>query len=259
MILQIALDTPLRRVFDYRCPALDPRGNNLAPASLPESLQPGVRVRVPFGRRELVGILVGTASKSSLDPAKLKSALEILDTAPVFDPVTFDLLRWAAEYYHHPLGEVIAAALPASLRTGQASEDGVLSWSLTEAGRAELVAPTDRRGPQQRALLAWFGAREATATPLTAPNTSGCWSGGMEGVTPVSSPGRGSSVTSLLMSPMATLMSMPVAATTCGTRTCLTGCRYSSKTHRECPWLLQKPDTQPCPAVWMSSPRLSTI
>ncbi len=168
VILQIALDTPLRRVFDYRCPALDPRGNNLAPASLPESLQPGVRVRVPFGRRELVGILVGTASKSSLDPAKLKSALEILDTAPVFDPVTFDLLRWAAEYYHHPLGEVIAAALPASLRTGQASEDGVLSWSLTEAGRAELVAPTDRRGPQQRALLAWFGAREATATPLTA-------------------------------------------------------------------------------------------
>src|SRR5450631_2094353 len=112
LILQIALDTPLRRVFDYR-PPTDTR----APPPL------GVRVRVPFGRRQLIGILVGIAQESPIPPERLKSATKILDEAPVFDGVTFDLLRWASDYYHRALGEVIAAALPAALRSGQAADE----------------------------------------------------------------------------------------------------------------------------------------
>ena len=153
MILQIALDTPLRRVFDYRPPsgfgADGPRG-------VPRL---GVRVRVPFGRQQLIGILVGIASESAVEPAKLRVAVTILDEQPVFDPVTFDLLLWAADYYHHPLGEVFAAALPVSLRAGQAALQKTEWWSLTEEGRQELSAPTTRRAPQQRALLAWLSER----------------------------------------------------------------------------------------------------
>ncbi len=158
MILQIALDTPLRRIFDYRPPAkLSGTCDNKIPRA-------GVRVRVPFGRRQLVGILVGTVAESAVDAGKLKSALDILDQHPVFDPVTFDLLRWAAEYYHHPLGEVFAAALPAGLRAGQPALQKTEWWSLSETGRRELSAPSDRRAPQQRALLAWLGERgRATA------------------------------------------------------------------------------------------------
>ena len=106
MILQIALDTPLRRVFDYRPPA------QLVGSTAPSL---GVRVRVPFGRQQLIGILVGIAAESQIEPAKLKAAIGILDEQPVIDPVTFELLRWAAEYYHYPPGEVFAAALPASV------------------------------------------------------------------------------------------------------------------------------------------------
>jgi primosomal protein N' (replication factor Y) len=156
MILKIALDMPLRRVFDYSWPEAGA-----------EPLSPGVRVRVPFGRRQRVGILLGTAEDSVVDPAKLKAALEILDAAPVFDPVTFDLLRWAADYYHHPIGEVLAAALPVSLRDGQAADDVVETWAPTAAGIRELVTPTDRRAPQQRALLAWLGERAAGAAATT--------------------------------------------------------------------------------------------
>lgn len=146
LILHIALDTPLRRLFDYACPA-----------SLPAQLPPiGVRVRVPFGRRRLVGVLVGTSLTSLLPPAKLKAALEILDQQPVFDPATLDLLRWASDYYHHSLGEVIAAALPVSLRLGQPAEKGIESWTLTESGRAELERPAGHPAPRQRALLAWL-------------------------------------------------------------------------------------------------------
>jgi len=87
LILQIALDTPLRHVFDY-LPPVDGSG---------EAPKPGVRVRVPFGRRQLIGVLVGIAQGSRVPFAKLKAALEIMDEEPVFDPVTFELLRWAAD------------------------------------------------------------------------------------------------------------------------------------------------------------------
>jgi len=110
LILQIALDTPLHREFDY-LPPID---------AFDKTPKLGVRVRVPFGRRQLIGVLVGIARESSLAPAKLKAALEILDETPVFDAVTFELLRWAADYYHHPLGEVLATALVAPGRRTRA-------------------------------------------------------------------------------------------------------------------------------------------
>ncbi|MGY2313032.1 primosomal protein N' family DNA-binding protein, partial [Pseudomonas gingeri] len=50
-ILRLALPSPLRRLFDYRAPA----------GVLRSQLQPGMRVRVPFGRREMIGILVEVA------------------------------------------------------------------------------------------------------------------------------------------------------------------------------------------------------
>src|ERR1700722_18303976 len=161
LILQIALDTPLRRVFDYRPPtSIAGSGPDTAPRL-------GVRVRVPFGRQQLIGILVGIVSESAIDAAKLKSALDILDEQPIVDPVTFDLLRWAADYYHHPLGEVFAAALPVRLRTGQAAKKQTEWWSLSETGRQELSNPGNRRAPRQRALLAWFAGRDrATAEEI---------------------------------------------------------------------------------------------
>jgi primosomal protein N' (replication factor Y) len=159
VILQIALDTPLRRVFDY-LPPVQP---------LPESLRPGVRVRVPFGRRQIVGVLVATATESTLDPAKLKRALEVLDEAPVFDTVTFELLRWAADYYHHPLGEVLAAALPVSLREGEpAAPSAIERWRLTAAGRLALENEGARRAPRRRALLARLAEGAASAEDLGA-------------------------------------------------------------------------------------------
>ncbi|HMD27273.1 MAG TPA: primosomal protein N', partial [Steroidobacteraceae bacterium] len=154
-ILQVALDTPLRRVFDY----LPPTGSVETP--LQQSLPPlGVRVLVPFGRQRLIGILVGVVSESAVEPLKLKRAIEILDDSPVFDRVTFDLLRWAAGYYHHPVGEVFAAALPAAVRAGKSTLENHEIWRLTLSGRQELIEPSSRRAPKQRALLAWLKQRD---------------------------------------------------------------------------------------------------
>ena len=152
MILQVALDTPLRRVFDY----LPPGEFDATPAA-------GMRVRVPFGRQKLVGVITAVVSQSQIAPSKLRAALEILDERAVLDPVTFELLQWAADYYHHPVGEVFAAALPVSLRQGLPAIETRERWSLTELGSGEWRQPTDKRAPQQRALLQWIGERGAVS------------------------------------------------------------------------------------------------
>jgi primosomal protein N' (replication factor Y) (superfamily II helicase) len=137
-IVQVAVPTPLRRTFDY-----------LSAVYMP----PGVRVRVSFGRREVVGMVVGEVERSDLPHSRLKPITQSLDAGPLLGPRSLDLLRWAADYYHHPLGEVIHAALPALLRQGRAGiPGGVKVWTLTPEARG--VDPESlKRAPAQRRLL----------------------------------------------------------------------------------------------------------
>lgn len=78
-----------------------------------------MRVRVPFQRRSLVGIFLSLESETTIDPAKLKTIDAVLDQAPVLSAEMLKFCRWAAEYYHHPLGEVLQAGLPGWLRRGK--------------------------------------------------------------------------------------------------------------------------------------------
>ncbi|GGA79466.1 primosomal protein N' [Arenimonas soli] len=142
-ILRVALPVPLPREFDY----LPPAGQAAGPDWL------GCRVRVPFGRGggEQVGVVVGTGPASG-DPAALKAAHERLDTAPLLRGELFDSLRWVAAYYHAPLGEVIATALPAALRAGQPLPDTRRhGWAATPAGH-EAAARPGREGRPRRLL-----------------------------------------------------------------------------------------------------------
>jgi primosomal protein N' (replication factor Y) (superfamily II helicase) len=140
-ISRIALDVPLRRLFDYRAPA-----GLAAPA-------PGKRVRVPFGRQSLIGVVIEQARTSEVPEERLKPITAVLDTLPVFSAELLDLVRWASDYYHHPIGEVIASALPKSLRTGASRVQLTQIWQPTAAGAAALSAGRLGRSPAQRQLL----------------------------------------------------------------------------------------------------------
>ena len=107
-VLRVVIDAPLRTPFDYLPP----------PGLLPAGVPLGVRVRVPLGKRAAIGIVVDYASEAQVGPEALKSVHQVLDSAALLDSALLQLLRWAADYYHHPLGEVIAAALPKALRDG---------------------------------------------------------------------------------------------------------------------------------------------
>jgi primosomal protein N' (replication factor Y) len=129
---------PLRRLFDYRPP----------PGVAPGRLRPGLRLEVPFGRQTLIGLLVEVADSSELPASRLRAARALLDDEAPLDPVTFDLVRWAADYYHHPPGEALAAALPVLLRSGRSLIEHETRWQW----RLDAAERPARLGARQRAL-----------------------------------------------------------------------------------------------------------
>src|SRR5580692_6060984 len=155
-IARIALDVPLRRLFDYRVP----EGS--------AALVPGTRVRVPFGRRSLIGVVVEHAAASALPPERLKPIAAVLDTVPVLAADVLELVRWASDYYHHPIGEVIASALPKALRGGASCIALEEIWRPTPSGRAALSAGKLARSPAQRQLLELLVAGEPVRQGLLA-------------------------------------------------------------------------------------------
>ena len=108
--VQVALPVPMRRHYDYVIGE---------PFSHVEFL-PGMRVSVPFGRRkEQVGMALSVSDRTTLRPDQLKSLGNVIDYEPLFSPRHFELLCWAADYYHYPVGEALFSALPALLRQGK--------------------------------------------------------------------------------------------------------------------------------------------
>lgn len=102
-VAHVALPVPLPRTFDY-----------LLPEGM--AVKAGCRVRVPFGKQERIGIVAAVSERSELPLDELKPVAEALDNEPVFSTTVWRLLMWAAEYYHHPIGDVLFHALPVMLR-----------------------------------------------------------------------------------------------------------------------------------------------
>jgi primosomal protein N' (replication factor Y) len=169
-VVQVALAAPLDTVFDYRPPAAGP---------LPE---PGQRVRVPFGRGERCGVVSGIAEQSELPGSRLKPVAEVLDDAPLLRAEDLAFLTWSARYYHHPVGEVVCAALPVRLRRGEAAAGlGVPGWTLTEAGQ-RLTPPELTRAPRQAEIVAWLQQLGGQAPQLLLREALGDCAGVLRGL-----------------------------------------------------------------------------
>jgi primosomal protein N' (replication factor Y) len=102
-IARVALDVPVDTLFDYRIEA----GQQVAP---------GDRVRVPLGRRTAVGVVMEIGSEPAVSREKLRPLLEVLQDEARLAPDILALLRFCHRYYHHPIGQVVATALPAAAR-----------------------------------------------------------------------------------------------------------------------------------------------
>ena len=141
LILNVAINVPLSRTFDYLAPAR---------AALP---MPGTRVEVPFGKRRQVGVVLGTADQSELPREKIRAATTILDDEPLLSESDLWLIRFTSDYYHHPIGEVTAAAIPALLRQGRDLNPTVQCVAITDAATQSDIETLAKRAPRQAELL----------------------------------------------------------------------------------------------------------
>ena len=148
-VVQVAVPAPIRRLFDYHREG--------------PPLPPGVRVRVPFGGRTAIGVVVSNLPPQSNRP--LKSVAEVLDAHNPFGEGLLALLLWAAHYYHHPPGEVLQTALPALLRKGKPADDPTrrrFIRALDADGAADSLdrAPLQARIHRHLAAAGWVDAAD---------------------------------------------------------------------------------------------------
>jgi primosomal protein N' (replication factor Y) len=104
-LLKIALDTPLNACFDYRWVGV-----------APELPQIGQLALVPFGRREVVGLIVGLPDATDVPLEKLKDVIAVRSQLSALSGAWLALAGFAADYYQRPLGEVALPGLPKNLR-----------------------------------------------------------------------------------------------------------------------------------------------
>ena len=148
LIARIALNRPLRRLFDY---------------IIPEDLEltPGQRVRIPFGRQQATGLVV----QVGVEPPPgitLKAVAGAMENWPALPVETFKLLSWASDYYQHPLGECLFTALPPALRRGRIAEEKKDQWWLAIDSGSTIPANAHK----QKALWDWLNQR-SNGAPTT--------------------------------------------------------------------------------------------
>ena len=144
-LIPVAVPAPLYRVFDYEA------GEGM-------TIVAGARLRVPLGKRQVVGVALGPprAAESSppLEGRTYKGVSEVLDAEALVPEDVLELCRWAAAYWQHPLGEVLSAALPGPLRRG---------------GKALLKAPRAKRAQAGNSGEKPRRRKKGEAAPQVAP------------------------------------------------------------------------------------------
>jgi len=140
-VLKVAVNVPLSRPFDYLPPAGGP---------CPE---PGSRVLVPFGRQRQVGLVLARADGSDVPASKIRRAVESLDERPLLGAPDRWLISFTSDYYHHPIGEVAAAAMPTLLRHGRPLNPVLQCVAVTEAGLQFDIETLAKKAPRQAELL----------------------------------------------------------------------------------------------------------
>jgi len=99
--VRVALDVPLPGLFDYR--SADP-------------VPVGVRVIVHFGRRQMIGVVVGNPTTPDVPAEQVRDVVQVLDDLAPLPAPWLRMVEFAARYYQRPLGEVMLPVLPAALR-----------------------------------------------------------------------------------------------------------------------------------------------
>ncbi|MFZ8943327.1 MAG: primosomal protein N' [Methylophilaceae bacterium] len=137
-IINVALNVPVNELFDY--------------LSNDEDIQIGQYVKVPFGRRNLIGIVYSFASSSKVEKNKLKK-ISYIDSEVLFDKRLLKLLSFVSSYYHYPIGQTIMSVVPARIKQDKSHINRIeLLIQPTETLTQEVINALPKRQVRLRKL-----------------------------------------------------------------------------------------------------------
>ena len=127
-VIEVVLNRPLFQVFDYK----------LAGSFIVKDIV-GARVEVSIAGSKEIGIIYKVKATSDLAIEKLKVAV-LLDDKDLFGKDIHEMLLFGSNYYHYPLGQCYATALPKLLREGKKAAYGEIpGLRLTEKGHENIL------------------------------------------------------------------------------------------------------------------------
>ncbi len=103
MIVEIAFPIPVDRVFTYS-----------VPETIQSKIKEGIKVRAPFGRRDMTGWVVNTAARTGIK--NLKDIRGVVEDELMITPPLLALARWMSGYYICSLGQALDAVLSHNFR-----------------------------------------------------------------------------------------------------------------------------------------------
>ncbi|XCF07405.1 primosomal protein N' [Tamlana crocina] len=99
--IDVIIPVPLQKLFTYSVTEAES-----------QFLKPGMRVAVPFGKSKIYTGIVFKVHNNAPTAYEAKDIQQILDEAPIVNPLQLKLWEWIASYYMCTLGDVMRAALP---------------------------------------------------------------------------------------------------------------------------------------------------
>jgi primosomal protein N' (replication factor Y) len=107
MIARVTLEIALRKEFDY-----------VIPPELAGRVEVGSRVKVPFGPRQVLGVVTSVLEEST--HTNLREILKVIGQQSQVTPKVLQLARWIAEYYCCPVEIALKSVLPEAVRKEEA-------------------------------------------------------------------------------------------------------------------------------------------
>jgi len=146
MIARVTLEIALRKEFDYAIPA-----------EFAAQVEVGSRVKVPFGPRQVLGVVTAIIEEST--HTNLRPILRVVGRQTLVTPEVLRLARWIGEYYCCAPETALRSVLPEAVRK---EEEG---WKERLHVRA-LPAPPEPPKLTKRQEEIWKLIRERSALPL---------------------------------------------------------------------------------------------
>ncbi|HIW48593.1 MAG TPA: primosomal protein N' [Firmicutes bacterium] len=150
-VILAAKSQKLDRIFDYEVPLL-----------LLDQVRLGVRVKVPFGRKngQMSGYVVALGEESDVPAEKRKEIQSVVDDAPVFSEEGVQLAWWMKQRYFATLTSCLQAITPARANRVRQKKAYAL---IDSAGAEALLSGIGAKERRQREAAAYF-LRQGQAT-----------------------------------------------------------------------------------------------